>query len=222
MKKIEGLTHKAIDKLAQEKPEEEVQNFLRDQFPGLSPDETKILARPIPPGRQRAVGKIVNRLEEQAQKKAVGELDDYIKDMLPGLNAGERGEFIPMLARPIPPKRKQEETPIAELTQKALDSLARKKRIGEMQDFLQTQFPDLSPDETKILARPIPPGRRRAVGKIVRQLEEQAQEKSVGELEGFLDEKLPGLSRENRVEVLTELTRPIPPRKPKTGKKSRG
>jgi hypothetical protein len=115
---------------------------------------------------------------------------------------------------------------IENLIQRALENQAQEMKEKEIRDFLIKHFPELSPNDVEELARPIPPGRRiplkrkRLVGRVARRLEVQVREMKVDDREDFLVIKLPALSFKERDELITELTRPIPPRR-KSGKEKK-
>lgn len=101
---------------------------------------------------------------------------------------------------------------IERLTQQALGNLTRQMGEKEAQEFLRTQFPDLSDEDAKRLTRRIPPKRRRVVQKISQELEDEVKEVKVGDLDRFIKERFPSLPIAERTAIKVELTRLISPR----------
>jgi hypothetical protein len=100
---------------------------------------------------------------------------------------------------------------IEQLAQQALEKQARETQEHEMQEILRQKFPTLTRKDAFVLCSPIPPGRRRVVHKIARELEGTLRQMPVTELDSHLVQKFPSLDLEERHEFISAWTRVIPP-----------
>jgi len=156
---IEDLIHRALENQAMEMKKKEMQAFLQNQFPELSPEQIKELTRPIPPGRvippsrQKVVASIANQLENQVRGLKAKERKNFVLVKLPSLASKEQDDLVKELTRPIPPKRKPESGKrVGGVTIDITDKI---KEAGAVRDGFVHPL-DISPTGT----RPIPPGRR--------------------------------------------------------------
>lgn len=203
---MEDLIHRALANQAMEMKRKEMQIFLQNNFPSLSPDEIRELVRPIPPGRvippkrQKAVASITNQLESQFRELNANDRKTFVEVKLPSLPSKERSRLVKgltgqiTLGRAIPPPKKQG---VAVNIPDQFEGQIRRMNTKAMKNVVTVQPRNLATkkqdDLIKELTRAIPPKRKPGKENI------NADIKDIGDVKN--------------VDISPTGTRPIPPRR---------